>query len=151
MAPKSRIVVYAVRNGNQEILVDATDFRVDGIFQNKVSLSIDTEEAEPGTDVSFKVRADPHSYVGLLAVDQSILLLKAGNDITEELVIICSNIYSLPTDNGRPRRLRCNRLFERLCRRKPGPGAEEAIHLVVGHRRPGRCRHLRELWPSGPY
>lgn len=37
MAPKSRLIVYAIRSGNQEILVDATDFKVDGLFRNNVS------------------------------------------------------------------------------------------------------------------
>lgn len=67
----------------------------------QVSLSIDRLSAEPGQPVKFKVnqdfqfvificeyqvKADPNSYVGLLAVDQSVLLLKSGNDITKEMV-----------------------------------------------------------------
>ncbi|KHN73269.1 Antigen -like protein [Toxocara canis] len=86
MAPKSRLVVYAVRPVNQEILVDATDFKVDGLFRNNVSLSLDRSTAEPGEKVKFIVKADPESFIGLLAVDQSVLLLKTGNDITKELV-----------------------------------------------------------------
>jgi CD109 antigen len=86
MAPSARLIVYAIRSTNQEILVDATDFKVDGLFQNKVSLSIDKQSAEPGDSIKFTVNADPESYVGLLAVDQSVLLLKSGNDITKELV-----------------------------------------------------------------
>ncbi|CAJ0594163.1 unnamed protein product [Cylicocyclus nassatus] len=86
MAPKSRLIVYAIRSSNQEILVDATDFKVDGLFRNNVTLSIDKTTVEPGEPVSFKVTADPDSYVGLLAVDQSVLLLKSGNDITPQLV-----------------------------------------------------------------
>ncbi|CAD6199103.1 unnamed protein product [Caenorhabditis auriculariae] len=86
MAPKSRLVVYAVRPSNGEVLVDALDFEVDGLFQNRVSLSVDRQSAEPGQPVKFKVTADPDSFVGLLAVDQSVLLLKSGNDITPEMV-----------------------------------------------------------------
>lgn len=36
MAPKSRIIAYAVRPDNKEILVDAMDFRVEGLFKNNV-------------------------------------------------------------------------------------------------------------------
>lgn len=36
MSPKSRLVVYAIRASNQEILADATDFQVDGLFRNNV-------------------------------------------------------------------------------------------------------------------
>ncbi len=51
-----------------------------------MSLSLDKTSAEPGDSVRFTVRADPDSYVGLLAVDQSVLLLKSGNDITPDMV-----------------------------------------------------------------
>ncbi|KAE9548744.1 hypothetical protein FO519_008047, partial [Halicephalobus sp. NKZ332] len=86
MAPKSRLVVYAIRNSNKEVLVDALDFKVNGLFRNDVSLSIDKTSVEPGNPVKFSVKADPDSLVGLLAVDQSVLLLKSGNDITREMV-----------------------------------------------------------------
>lgn len=36
MAPKSRLIVYAIRSDNNEILVDASDFQVSGIFRNNV-------------------------------------------------------------------------------------------------------------------
>lgn len=45
-----------------------------------------TDKAQPGDDVEVRVKADPNSYVGLLAVDQSVLLLKSGNDITDDMV-----------------------------------------------------------------
>ncbi|VBB29465.1 unnamed protein product, partial [Acanthocheilonema viteae] len=86
MAPKAMLVVYTVRTSNQEILVDATDFRVDGLFRNNVSLTVDHTTAEPGSSVKYTVKADPKSYCALLAVDQSVLLLKSGNDITKDLV-----------------------------------------------------------------
>ncbi len=38
MAPKARLIVYAIRSDNKEIVVDAADFKVDGLFKNKVSL-----------------------------------------------------------------------------------------------------------------
>ncbi|VIO95510.1 Uncharacterized protein BM_BM11471 [Brugia malayi] len=86
MAPKAMLVVYTVRASNQEILVDATDFRVDGLFRNNVSLTADHNTAEPGTSIKYTIKADPESYCALLAVDQSVLLLKSGNDITKDLV-----------------------------------------------------------------
>lgn len=50
---------------------------------------IDRNTAEPGEKVKFTVKADPESYVGIYAIDQSVLFLKSGNDITKELVRIC--------------------------------------------------------------
>ena len=47
---------------------------------------MDRNQVEPGEKVKLTVKADPDSSVGLLAVDQSVLLLKSGNDITKEMV-----------------------------------------------------------------
>lgn len=51
-----------------------------------MSIDVDPKRAEPNATVSFKIHASPKSYVGLLAVDQSVLLLKSGNDITVDMV-----------------------------------------------------------------
>ena len=59
---------------------------MDSCFQ--VSLSFDKNKTEPGKSLNLKVTAAPASYVGLLAVDQSVLLLKGGNDITQKDVCI---------------------------------------------------------------
>ena len=47
-----------------------------------MSIKFSQEEAEPHTQVDVMVTADSMSQVNLLAVDQSVLLLKSGNDIT---------------------------------------------------------------------
>ncbi|XP_048758952.2 CD109 antigen-like isoform X2 [Ostrea edulis] len=86
MAPNARIVTYYVRNDG-EIVTDSISFNVAGVFQNQVSLSFDKTKAQPGENVNVRVTADPMSTVNLLAVDQSVLLLKSGNDITQEQVI----------------------------------------------------------------
>ncbi|XP_064609639.1 CD109 antigen-like [Liolophura sinensis] len=82
MAPTARIIVYYVRDDG-EIITDSISFNVDGIFQNKVSVNFNTPKAQPGDHVDLHVTADPDSQVSILAVDQSVLLLKSGNDITE--------------------------------------------------------------------
>lgn len=38
-------------------------------------------QAKPGQEVTLNIKTDPNSYVGLLGVDQSVLLLKSGNDL----------------------------------------------------------------------
>lgn len=45
---------------------------------------MDRVEAQPAESVQVKVTATPRSTAYLLAVDQSVLLLKSGNDITQE-------------------------------------------------------------------
>lgn len=44
-------------------------------------------ETQPGNNVDITIRTKPNSYVGLLGVDQSVLLLRSGNDLS--LVVIC--------------------------------------------------------------
>lgn len=130
MAPKSRIIVYAVRDENkvsylilpvtayqnqqilteieksclisfQEILVDSMNFRVQGLFQNDVQISVNPTKVSPydaqgkKAQVEFRIKADPQSFVGLLAVDQSVKLLKEGNDITQNLVKFLSDLKYL--------------------------------------------------------
>lgn len=51
------------------------------LFQ--VNINTNSEETRPGTNVELTFEAKPNSYVGVLGVDQSVLLLKSGNDITE--------------------------------------------------------------------
>lgn len=36
MTPNSRVIVYGVQQQNKEIIVDALDLKVDGIFRNNV-------------------------------------------------------------------------------------------------------------------
>lgn len=57
-------------------------------FYMKVALSFDKNTAEPGENVSLSITSDPQSLVNLLAVDQSVLLLASGNDITQSDVNI---------------------------------------------------------------
>jgi len=42
-----------------------------------------TDFAEPGEKALVSVQTAPNSFVGMLAMDQSLLLLRTGNDITE--------------------------------------------------------------------
>lgn len=86
MAPNARIVLYYVR-ADGEIVTDSISFDVDGAFQNQVSISMNRAEAEPADSVDVTVHATPQSTAYLLAVDQSVLLLKSGNDITANMVI----------------------------------------------------------------
>lgn len=44
------------------------------------------EEAKPGNILNITVKSLPKSYVGLLGIDQSVLLLKSGNDIDKSMV-----------------------------------------------------------------
>nr|ADA77518.1 thioester-containing protein-G [Azumapecten farreri] len=86
MAPNARIVAYYVR-ADGEIVTDSISFDVSGTFENDVSIRFDKSKAQPGDGINVDVSADPNSIVNLLAVDQSVLLLKSGNDITPAEVV----------------------------------------------------------------
>lgn len=64
-------------------------------LQLKVTLS--KAESKPGEDVDIVVNTNPDSYVGLLGVDQSVLLLKSGNDITSGQVFDELKMYEQPS------------------------------------------------------
>ena len=63
----------------------------------QVKINTNSEETQPGTDVELTVETKPNSYVGILGVDQSVLLLKSGNDITQVngKTVVCFMPYHL--------------------------------------------------------
>ncbi|EDV25555.1 uncharacterized protein TRIADDRAFT_55768 [Trichoplax adhaerens] len=81
MAPTARVLAYYIGD-NYEVIGDSYQFQVDGLFENKVSLNFDKSTEAPGKNIKLKVKASPYSHVGVLAVDQSVLLMKTGNDLS---------------------------------------------------------------------
>lgn len=61
------------------------------IFQVDIKLA---EQTKPGEILNITVKSQPKSFVGLLGVDQSVLLLKRGNDIEKSAVIDELNSFS---------------------------------------------------------
>lgn len=49
-------------------------------------MTLSSNETRPGEQLSITVNTKPNSYVGLLGVDQSVLLLKKGNDLEKSAV-----------------------------------------------------------------
>ncbi|XP_022254709.1 CD109 antigen-like isoform X2 [Limulus polyphemus] len=99
MAPKARVVVYYVRKENKEVVADAVNFEVDGVFRTGVILSTDVQTTKPGGRVAVQVQTKPNAYVGVLGIDQSILLLKSGNDITQQDVTEELGTYDAGKEN----------------------------------------------------
>ncbi|KAL5012796.1 hypothetical protein ScPMuIL_011347 [Solemya velum] len=92
MAPTSQMIIYYM-TASQHIVSEVLEFDVGGLLQNQVSLTFNTTKAEPGDGINLAITADPQSFVNLLAVDQSVLLLKSGNDITESQVAAAMMSY----------------------------------------------------------
>lgn len=51
------------------------------ILQVKINATPDV--VKPGKNIELSIEAKPNSYVGVLGIDQSVLLLKSGNDISK--------------------------------------------------------------------
>lgn len=83
MAPEARILCFYVRAPNKEIIADSVSIQVGGLMRNLVKISTSREEAKPGQEVEVDVQTKPNSLVGVLGIDQSVLLLKTGNDIEQ--------------------------------------------------------------------
>ena len=54
-------------------------------------MSFKDDERKPGEETNLILKATPGSRVAFVAVDKSIHLLKAGNELTKEKV--CTEIY----------------------------------------------------------
>ncbi|KFB45610.1 AGAP008364-PA-like protein [Anopheles sinensis] len=82
--PRAKLVVYYIAP-NGDMVSDSKVITFDSELQNFV-VSLSKDQTKPGQDVEISISTNPDSYVGLLGVDQSVLLLKSGNDITKEEV-----------------------------------------------------------------
>ena len=49
-------------------------------------MSFEDDERKPGRKTNLILKATPRSRVAFVAVDKSLLLLKAGNELTKEKV-----------------------------------------------------------------
>lgn len=121
MAPRARVLVYYVRATNNEIVADSVSFDVEGLFRTSVTVSTNVKEVQPGRQVNVRLQTTPNSLVGVLGVDQGILKLKSGNDITLPEVIEDLETY----DGGQPTKYRPP-WFRRRRRSLSWPGSKSA-------------------------
>lgn len=84
MAPEGRILCFYVRPENKELIADSIEVPVSGMIRNLIKLTSSRDEAKPGQEVEVGVLTKPNSLVGVLGIDQSVLLLQSGNDITQQ-------------------------------------------------------------------
>ncbi|XP_049537269.1 CD109 antigen-like isoform X8 [Anopheles darlingi] len=85
MVPRAKLVVFYIA-ANGDMVSDSKVITFDSELPNFMKVTLSKEQSKPGQDVEITVSTNPDSYVGLLGVDQSVLLLKSGNDITKDQV-----------------------------------------------------------------
>lgn len=64
------------------------------IFCVQVTIELSAQKATPGQDIDIIVSSKPNSFIGLLGVDQSVLLLKKGNDLDKAEILDELDQYS---------------------------------------------------------
>ncbi|ESN94934.1 hypothetical protein HELRODRAFT_180041 [Helobdella robusta] len=86
LAPEARFSISIVTE-NGELIYDSLAVNVVDYFINKVSLTFSKNSTEPGDEnISLNIQTSNDSFVSLLAVDQSVLMMGASNDINKNLV-----------------------------------------------------------------
>uniref|UniRef100_A0A3Q1HG02 Kazal-like domain-containing protein n=1 Tax=Anabas testudineus TaxID=64144 RepID=A0A3Q1HG02_ANATE len=106
MAPLSRVLVYYVRE-NGEGVTDSLQISIQPEFENKVSISLSTNESMPGDPVSLHVRGERGSCVCVATVDKSLYLIKPNFHISPEKQVFkeladfdVSDAFGIPKDDG---------------------------------------------------
>ncbi|CAH1779306.1 unnamed protein product, partial [Owenia fusiformis] len=97
MAPTARIIVFYI--DKSEVIADSLEVKVNCACKNDVTVRFNKAQTKPGEEVTVDVTATSGSFVGILAVDQSVLLLKTGNDITQADVLSELGSYDTSEDN----------------------------------------------------
>ncbi|NXG74960.1 A2ML1 protein, partial [Baryphthengus martii] len=93
-APAPRLVVYVIFP-NGKIIADSAIFSVSMCFRNKVELGFSTPETLPDSEVDLHLQAAPGSTCAVWAVDQSVLLLKPGKELSSSLIYgLFPSVYS---------------------------------------------------------
>lgn len=83
-APKTEIIVYYVKN---RTIVSATvTVKLLNEFKNFIELDFSTNTIKPSDNVGICVESNPKSFIGLLGVDKSAIILQSGNDLTKDKV-----------------------------------------------------------------
>lgn len=85
LLPSAELIVHyfeelQIVSSKVKIEIKSDDVRL----ANFVDLNLSTNQTQPSFSVDITVHSNPRSYVGLLGVDQSVLLLKDDNDLTVE-------------------------------------------------------------------
>ncbi|XP_037050047.1 CD109 antigen-like [Bradysia coprophila] len=85
MVPKAQLIVYYMKNAH--IISDSIDIEFGEELHNFVNVDTSVAQAKPGQTIDITVSTKPGSFVGLLGVDQSVILLKDGNDLSRSEVL----------------------------------------------------------------
>uniref|UniRef100_A0AAG5DFD2 TEP1-F n=1 Tax=Anopheles atroparvus TaxID=41427 RepID=A0AAG5DFD2_ANOAO len=85
MLPRAKLLVHYITTEGY-LITNTTNVCFTNVYENQVRLTLSKEEAKPGEEIDVTVQTQKDSFVGLLAVDMSVLLLKSGNDLCRDKI-----------------------------------------------------------------
>uniref|UniRef100_A0A3P8V0X2 Alpha-2-macroglobulin-like 1 n=1 Tax=Cynoglossus semilaevis TaxID=244447 RepID=A0A3P8V0X2_CYNSE len=85
LAPFAQVVVYTVMPSG-EAVADSQDYPVGLCLNNKVSLKFSSAQSLPAEKTTLSLQAQPGSMCSVRAIDQSVLLLKAEQELSVQHV-----------------------------------------------------------------
>ncbi|XP_017086450.2 LOW QUALITY PROTEIN: CD109 antigen [Drosophila eugracilis] len=94
MVPKATIYIHYVLHEDLQFEEKTIEFQKD--FENSIDI-LAPLDAKPSEEVKLRVKTDADSFVGLLGVDQSVLLLKSGNDLSQDEIFNSLDKYKTST------------------------------------------------------
>lgn len=80
LMPRADLIVYYFKD--DDIISAKLSIDMRGDLSNFVKLKLSDTQVKPGDSVKIDILSNEGSYVGLLAIDQSVLLLKRNADLT---------------------------------------------------------------------
>ncbi|XP_017152343.1 CD109 antigen isoform X4 [Drosophila miranda] len=94
MVPQATIFVHYIFDNELRFEEKRITFEMD--FTNSIEISAPAD-AKPSEEIKLRVKTDADSFVGLLGVDQSVLLLKSGNDLNRDEIFNSLSKYQTTT------------------------------------------------------
>lgn len=82
LAPSATFIAYYFKGGALISKRVNIDFNRD--FNNFIELKAAPDQTRAGDNIAIDITTNAKNYVGLVAIDQSVLLLKKGNDLKRE-------------------------------------------------------------------
>jgi len=86
MAPSSHVIVYYITSDG-EIISDKLKFELESDLKNPIDIHLSASQVKPSADLNITINTKEDSFVGLLGVDQSVLVMRKGNDIEKSRVM----------------------------------------------------------------
>lgn len=85
LAPFAQVLIYTLMPSG-EVVADSRDYPVQRCLNNKVALKFSSLEQLPAERTSLNLQAHPGSLCSVRAIDQSVLLLQAEQELTASYV-----------------------------------------------------------------